>query len=602
MADMELEHLVSKKPVVKAQASTTTNQCGEEYKIITSMLIPEDASYTSLRMAYAAIATHAILVIFLVIVVFVDIPFTVQGSLSTTQHTLYTLGTTVVATLTTTFTSGQIQKLRIANLLRKATLHKKARSRFLQRAGTAIGLKIHRDALDILLSGLIVGLTTAAFVAAIAPSPNNVLQHGSVYIPLGSQNCLAASATPEQGADFSWQLANGTFVSPNGSSDAGCPLYALASTFLDLQNHLSTASFSYVLDGTPVFKNAIGAAQLFGGFVFLSSDQYSYNVLANPAFQSQSVCLPVVARNPVKCGPAGNVTLSANTVSVTSGSCNITTPVYALDPNIEAAAAAGACTLGQDVGSATVLFGGLKEYAETLAYSVFDEAYFALDPRPQTYAVACHVDMQPSLAMREVTYRRSTTLSGDELASVTDEQFPGGVDSDGTTCKAVVLDDADNMSSPRYYGLDSFVPTDALVTSAAASWQLLGEGAFRDGWPTTLFRVITNRYDLTDMSFNATNRDRYSRTFNESTNPLEDLLGILSGIAFGAYYSYMGGEDAASTNLTEFDTEVSLIYTRVGSGRRWNLLFSLPSLYAIGTLTWLVKERRKTQQLSRNES
>jgi hypothetical protein len=73
---------------------------------------------------------------------------------------------------------------------------------------------------------------------------------------------------------------------------------------------------------------------------------------------------------------------------------------------LQGATSSGACTDGLDIGSAIIVMGAVNSHAVQLAQVMNDSTF---TPPPQelaTYAVACSVDMVPSIAFSLVNYSR----------------------------------------------------------------------------------------------------------------------------------------------------------------------------------------------------
>lgn len=120
---------------------------------------------------------------------------------------------------------------------------------------------------------------------------------------------------------------------------------------------------------------------------------------------------------------------------------------------------------------------------------------------------------------------------------------------------------------------------DSLAVGAAASWSLLTERAGQDGWWPTLYLETIQISDST-------------MSWNTSQNPLEDALGLASGIALGGFW--------ADPYLTTYPQGLfvngkgTITGYRVGSGLRWALFYILPELWAITVLSfrWIMLARQ----------
>jgi hypothetical protein len=116
------------------------------------------------------LATIAILCVFNAVPIWIQKPQITAGSfLSSTNRLLYLTGTTILATIVASFTTGQIRDLWFAYALSKDDAP--ASGRTLSRARTLIGLASFREQsrhFFITASFWLAGLMTAAIVAGIS--------------------------------------------------------------------------------------------------------------------------------------------------------------------------------------------------------------------------------------------------------------------------------------------------------------------------------------------------------------------------------------------------------------------------------------------------
>ena len=286
--------------------------------------------------------------------------------------------------------------------------------------------------------------------------------------------------------------------------------------------------------------------------------------------------------NPVQCTRTGNLTASAHEIITESNLCRITSPIYTVDPTSQPASSLGACTQNQTVGKATLVIGSLYEHADFLA-EVMDDKNFASSSNNTSYVVSCEVDIAPSIGFRMANFSRITDITGDE----------GAFGQDGALFVVRGSDqECTPMSKAGPLPISDFITDAMLATGAAASWQILYEGAYRDGWWNKLYYAATQRNDTIN------NDNFYHLDFNNSHNSLEDALGIASGIALGSFWGAMDG-----TPYYEYDVTASIQGLRIGPGKTWALVYIVPQLYVIGLLSYLAFSHnpRRSQTLQGKE-
>ncbi|KAF8849772.1 hypothetical protein BDZ45DRAFT_809702 [Acephala macrosclerotiorum] len=505
----------------------------------------------------------------------------IQQPVSTSVRLGYVTGVTVLATLISTFISGQIRTLWFRNLLpNTGTESVTVRQRWFAtelvgQAGIADKWKTWPVSITFLLSGLI----TTTIVAGLSFQNVNYNQTYKTIISTQSTfddpslQCRVLDSNASSSI-FSWKLANGSTlaVGQNTSEVWYCEPQSVKDVFSNtLRTSLFTAAdYAYVLGGVPVHQSAVGVpvglgydmTPTFGVGIWrtqLSHLQWSRN------------CLPVLSQNPVQCEVSGNATVSSNAVTVNAGGCTVSTPIYAVDPITEGVTAAGACTEGHEVGTATIVIGSANSHANTLAGIMNGPEW---NTSVETYAVACSVDIAPSIAFRSVRY---------ESIGIYDEAL-----SHGTSSAYHIIGDIDGDCEPRsakYY--DASTPSGpvgilnssrlltetALATAASASWPLLTEGSYSDGSLETLFNI-----------FNL----RGTSGFNNSRNPVEDALGLASAIALGFFW------ETYQPDLEFEDGVVEFTGVRVGPGKWWAIFYTLPSLFSAAVLMVLIWKTRHT--------
>ena len=299
--------------------------------------------------------------------------------------------------------------------------------------------------------------------------------------------------------------------------------------------------------------------------------------------RSITACLPVLSSNPVKCTKLGNLTATANSISVEAGDCRVESPILGVDPRSDYASALGVCTHSRPIGEATIVIGFVYQHADRLATAMGD-SNLPSSSNSSGYVVSCNVDIQSSIAFRLVDYSFLTPRffpvpiwlpdnSSTIYHSMTEGSNFGtgdnmGVASNGKEC----------TPSTRYapLELETLMSNDLLATGAAASWPLLSENAHFNGWWNTLWSK-TQSYGIRDLP------EQY--TFDGSHNSLEWALGMASGIAMGAYW---GSGESSSVFSIDLVNNSALIYSlRVGPGESWALVYIVPHLFAICLLIYL---------------
>jgi len=101
--------------------------------------------------------------------------------------------------------------------------------------------------------------------------------------------------------------------------------------------------------------------------------------------------------NPIRCRTTGNVTIGTNEVTVEADGCKIISPIFSVDPASQGATSSGACTDGLDIGNAVIVMGAVNSHAAHLAQVMYDSTFTPPHQTAATYAVACSVDMIPSV-------------------------------------------------------------------------------------------------------------------------------------------------------------------------------------------------------------
>ncbi|KAK4555625.1 hypothetical protein LTR86_007378 [Recurvomyces mirabilis] len=440
---------------------------------------------------------------------------------------------------------------------------------------------------DIAGSFLLVGLITTAIVSGVTPSTTPRYLDTPTYLVLDDVHCWNTSSSRPNSTDFAWKLSNGSYIGLNSTFDPVCPASSIIRQFQQLYN-LPPDGWGYVVDNTPLRKNALGAPNSVGDFSYAFGAGLSGWSAAWTQFASVSACFPTLIGNPVRCQAAGNVSVQAHRVTVSSGDCDISTEIHSVDPTNQGASAAGACTAGHDLGTATILIGSVNSHAVQLATAMLDGTWLNDTKHPDHYAVTCTVDITPIIGFRNLTYARlaASNTVGASYAEASGASF--GVSGSGDGCDLV------DTETGSHVDRNAILTAGALSAGASASWPLLSEGSYRDGWWSTLWQATQN---LGGTVFQLQNNSAVDLeaflTFNQSTNSLEDALGLASAMGLGSYYgSFNPG------SLVSVDATTVLDGTRVGPGRRWALVFIVPELYAAVLLVVLLRRQIRVERSS----
>src|ERR1700743_2384124 len=187
---------------------------------------------------------------------------------------------------------------------------------------------------------MIAGLITAALVASVHPSVSLVHAESFSTLFFTQSACFITSSSPQDDW-YNWKLDNGSFLSLNASNTACVAINGVDfSTDLgaSLVDNTIFGFYAYQVGGVPVTTTAIGTPFDSKGFFDVSFGNW-FPLLLTPLFQVATACFPILAENPVSCRRAGTVAVGLNEVMVQAGGCNISTPVFSVDPHKDGAGA-----------------------------------------------------------------------------------------------------------------------------------------------------------------------------------------------------------------------------------------------------------------------
>lgn len=389
-------------------------------------------------------------------------------------------------------------------------------------------------------------------------------------------------------------MANGSFLTVNSATDSSCA-NAWVQPTLKTNSLIAEPGYSYTIGEVSVASSAVGAPYNIYSHSF--NFDFGLRFATGPsgwdaAFQWASQCLPVVALSPVQCEATGSLERGNNSLTVDAGGCQITTPIYGVDPQIGSATAMGACSNINDRGKATIVIGSTGQHAIRLANIMFDAPAFnslwgnTIGPSNQTYTVACTIDITPSIAFRALNFSHVNQVGSDIITGIPTYIPYSLVGEDFCTPSA-----AGNTVQVKDVLTDG-----ALATGAAAPLQLLTENIYNDGWWETLCE-ITSCNDIT-TSVHPGRRD--SIIFNNSRNQLEDKLGLAGALGLSMFWGQEGQQQEYAVSIE--GGRVSLQGVRVGPGDWWSIFYILPSVSIVILILYLLWDSYQRATTSRKGS
>lgn len=381
-------------------------------------------------------------------------------------------------------------------------------------------------------------------------------------------NCVVGGSDGTANATFSWKAGSNLYLYVNETINSHCPVHNVLPI---LQNYAPVASrkWAYTLNNIPVDQSAVGVPcrlpfMDFSGPFAIDSNPTSRYYGSDAEFEWVTQCFPVLVSNPVRCVENGTVVAGRDSVTVSLADFSSTTPIHAVDPASGGASSAGAWTDGYEIGKAAMLIGAVNEQANQLAsIMAYDKAQTTSG---SAYSVVCSVDVAPAISYRLVNYSR--VYNADETGFLSHTWQVSSYDS-GPCSPSNKRD-----SIP----LSSWLTPETLATGAAASVQLLKQGKYASGPLPNLYSIVENIATIGGRGF-----DGDLMIFPDSQNPLEDVLGLVSGIALGFHWGAAGKEDLNWDSGT-----ASILGVRIGSGETWAILYILPSAFSVIILAWLM--------------
>lgn len=502
----------------------------------------------------------------LIIVTFSTIHLTHSGQYSTKEHAIYTVLTTVLATLLTAFIGSQIKTL----LLRKIDIRLQNQSS-LSASSTAtldkrwqvilgIGhLFTKSQHLDVLITYLIVGLVTTAIVTGLSPGATIIAFPYSPNITYGPNDGAyyfhnTATETFADWRPYDWDLGNGTyFFYPANANGPTRGALQLVSTI----NNINPNVFAYADEGVAVAPSAIGTP------IYIYSPQAANNPelsrfisLHGSNIVNTSQCVPVMARNPISCHVGGTIEMGSfyNYTILSDDNLCAVEAVFPVgpDPTVNNTMGKGMCTHGA-VGQGTIVFGATYTYITWLAESM-DVNISSTHPG-ETWVVTCSVDTTTVFDYRMVTLEiQNVNVSGSTYARLL---------TGGEACKPEV----------------SILGPELFATAAAANWYPLLQNFGLDG----LFDLIGQEAGFRGPPY----------AFNESPNALSDVLGLTAALVSSRLNSTL----QLPVNGTAY-----VMAARIGSGNTFALVFVLPSLACCCILLYLLSTSRMLRSIHHTSS
>lgn len=354
-----------------------------------------------------------------------------------------------------------------------------------------------------------------------------------------------------------WKLGNGSAIGLNATAE--CELQKVL-PFLSQSNAFSIGEdrdLVYSMGGVPVNFTAMGVPyevpyEAFAGAFGLRT--YNQPTGFWSELESVSICLPVLATNPVSCRQSGNVTQSGKNLIVSSNGCTATSTYSRAEESSSGATVAGICA-GPQEGTSTIVIGATGSHADELEKTVIG----AGKEKSGLLAITCSVNIQPSIAIRRLKLLRYPRKYLKNMNY--NFHFVVTADKSKTSpCKGNIT-------------VSSVSTSTALVAGAAASLQLLQERSHKDGYLETL---LAARYNWGECQ--------------GQCNDLEMALWVASAMGIGTYWG-SGQDDDGPKVLEEgvFDLEG----VRIGPEQWWACFYLTPLLFSILALVWLLFETRR---------
>ncbi|KAH8901307.1 hypothetical protein GQ53DRAFT_835162 [Thozetella sp. PMI_491] len=559
---------------------------GNHGAVMVQIPVPAYAVRGSIWSPIAAIALQILVAVILALTATVPMLLINHGSealsgpMPSVDHALYVIGITIIGTINTIFTTGQIRRLWIsmryeAMLDGKAMSDKKGND--VAPRGFAVLLGLGNISAQFRQYQMTVVLAIASLLTTSIPNfslPWSLVDRPfqtSLYVSrnMSADQCYTqrTNMTSVSSDWFNWKTSNSALSIQGSPYSTTWPGYngahyssddALSQAIKDkcetkwvlptiMNSDATPEGAAYALGGVAVEWSAQGTpfnALRYSFSTTFGQPRTGLTFDANDA--SATICLPVLASNPVVCKrwpPGSQLKYNQTVLTAITPDCNITSPQLQSNPaNYPGAVVAGACTQDRQVGTATIVIGATQAYAWILA-----QCFTGLEWEDPTTAdeeiITCSVDVRSAVQFRQVTIERLGYEFNEDRNNMVSFNIAGDKES------VCVARDPDN----NVIDIEAFIPDTALATAAAASWSLLAENRNIQGYLETLFESTAGR-----------------------GYPLEDILGVASGVALGVYW----GRSYQATDILEPIVIAggvrSITLVRIGSGDLWALLYAIP--------------------------
>jgi hypothetical protein len=505
----------------------------------------------------------------LFVMVFTTPKLTEYGTYTSTERTVYTTVVTIIATIISTSILRAFRFLyldgvddRIAVFFRRHVSDDDKR-RLESRWQTTLAIESFADSFrnwgvysTFLLGALVTTCITAGFTAttttrSVPYSPS--ISAADPYIfarPWDTED-------PSVGCTIDWKLKNGSFFC-SWVWHGGSPQHR-AFKLMDGINVIRPDIYAYADMGVAIHSSAIGApvtlydAQRLGFGMQELARSYEWNL------NTVSACAPVMVRNPVKCRKGGSITYSGsgtNTVmKLTSddGSCSISQPLT--KPAEEAVYMLKHQCAHGEVGQATYIIGAANSnYARWVGLGIGEIIgdWYA----GQKFSVECDIDTRNGV----FEYRNVTLALGRQHwnQSVSEE-----------IAFNRFLSASDRCTPPGASAI-----TDALFATVATAPYFTTYEDGGAGWAQSLVNVIS-KYGDYGHPVNECGRTP-PWAFADSSNALEDVLGLIGGLA--------ASRSVLNMSLTSTTGSAQVNYMRVGSGQTFAVVYAIVPLF----LGWIM--------------
>ena len=548
-------------------------------------------------------------IVFILVTLAVDIWVEKWNDLENSTRLFYTAGTTVLATLIRFFISKELKCLWLEHI------QKFQGPKSQRQADTLLGIGKLKDSIwlwPISATALLVSLTTAALVAAVAPTSHLIVLPNKGWLNRFDYCLLIKNTSSVDPYMPSWMLPSGSHCHFEISKVQYLSGLPSADNYISYMTSLKGFDISplpqYAIGNVAVMSSAIGgpveSSKSLGPYIskldITLAFRYNYTSFRN--LHSVTLCHPVFDHNPVQCKPSGHFTNIGNIFTVTAGNCTKSSTAFFPDPNYPVITA-GVCPRNLSEGKSNVIFGTLNKWAEHL--KLVTEARRVA----KNYSVVCEVDIAPVIAYRWVTLAPNSLYS----FRTSEEKALGG----DSTVDYKYLVSGGELCTPTKDGVE--IPPESIITPP-----ILALGAFAidqvlSNMPSKTFSMPAGNVlflqameklwwiprhlnnDAQAPLLELTQKQRQSLfAFDNSRNALEDVLGLVTAIAVAALYGTGMSDAGGYDSPHHIDGGEFRIYgTRVGPGKWWTVVFIIPELYSLTFLIVFLWRRDKSKTWSK---